>query len=523
MGRQRGDRVISIFTKKAAETIGTLVEVGGGNLEQGFGLVQYGGNAGKSSDFRVYTSYFNQEHMLDLSGQSGADGWHRLRSGFRMDSSLSAKDSLMIEGNLSVGREGEFGFKLPAVTSPGFVAVSEEINLANGSLEAIWNHTYSERSNSSLQFSYAQNRRHDPLNPEIRNTYDLDYRHQLAIGDRQDIVWGLGYRYTADRIGGSLTVAMEPPNRALQLFDSFFQDQIALVPQRLFLTVGTKLEHNDYTGFELMPSAQVSWALNGRRTVWVGVSKALRAPSRNDTNLVLNIGNISAPGSTPILLRLLGNPLFKDERLIAYEGGFRTMVSKRFSLDVAFYFDDWDHLQTTEPSGTFFEPTPLPAHQVQTLTYENLMHGESHGAEISANWSVRDWWSVSAGFAPAWEHMHTAPNSFDMQTALFVEGNSPDLPTQLRSHMDVRRGLAWDVSAYFVDALTNQGPLSNLKIPSYTRLDSGLTWKVTEGVSFSVVGQNLLRDHHMEFEDVDGSMQSGQIKRSAYAKITWQF
>lgn len=515
--------VISIFTKQAAATSGTLLETGGGNFQQEFGMVQYGGTAGKKTDFRVYTKYFNQDHMLDLNGQSGADGWHRLRGGFRTDSNLSSKDSLMFEGDISAGREGEYGFVLPSVTSPGFVVVSEEINLANGSLETVWNHTYSERSNSSLQFSFDEHRRDDPLIPEIRNTYDLDYRHQLAFGGRQDIVWGMGYRYSADRIGGSLTVAMNPPARALQLFDSFVQDEIAVVPERLYLTVGTKLEHNDYTGFEVMPSVRASWSPSDHHMVWAAVSKALRAPSRNDTNLVLNIGEFPGPGGTPTLLRLLGNPQFQDERLIAYETGYRTMVSKRLSIDVAAYFDAWNNLQSTEPSGFFFEPTPLPAHDVQTLMYGNLMHGESHGIELTANWKVKDWWSISPGLGLSRKHFHPDPKSADTQTARFVEGGSPDYPIALRSHVDLRRSLAWDVSAYFVDPLTGQGPLSNLKIPSYTRLDSGLTWKLGEGFSLSVVGQNLLKDHHMEFEDVDGSMQSSQIKRSAYAKITWQF
>jgi iron complex outermembrane receptor protein len=515
--------VISIFTKKAAETPGTLVEAGGGNLQQGFGMVQFGGTLGKKTDFRAYTKYFNQEHMLDLNGQSGADGWHRLRSGFRMDGNLSSKDSLMFEGDISVGREGEYGFELPSVTSPGFVAVSEEISLANGSLETVWNHTYSARSNSSLQFSFDQHRRDDPLNPELRNTYDLAYRHQFTFGGRQEIVWGLGYRYTADRIGGSLTVGMNPPNRALQLFNSFLQDEIALVPERLYLTVGTKLEHNDYTGFEVMPSVGATWSPSDRHMLWAAVSKALRAPSRNDTNLVLNIGGFPGPGGTPTLLRLLGNPQFQDERLIAYEAGYRTMLTKRFSVDIAAYFNDWKHVQTTEPSTTFFEATPLPAHEVQTLMYENLIHGETHGIELTANWKVRDWWSISTGFARAWGHMHTDPRSADTQTARFVEGSSPDYPIELRSHFDLRRSLAWDVSSYFVDSLADQGPLRNVKIPSYTRLDAGLTWKLGERFSLSVVGQNLLKDHHMEFEDLNGSMQSGQIKRSAYAKITWQF
>ncbi len=499
------------------------MEVGAGNLKQGFGTVQYGGSAGKHTDFRVYMNYFNQSALLDLNGKSGADGWHRLSGGFRMDSSLTSKDSLMFEGNISTGREGEFGFELPSVTSPGFVAVSEEINLDDGFLETVWNHTYSESSNSSLQFSFNQHRRDDPLNPELRNTYDLDYRHQFTLGRRQEIVWGLGYRYTADQIGGSLTVAMNPPDRSLQLFDSFLQDEIALVPGKFFVTVGTKFEHNDYTGFEVMPSLRAIWSPSHRDSAWVAVSRALRAPSRNDTNLVLNIGDISGPGGTPTLLRLLGDPLFKDERLIAYEAGYRRMFSKHFSIDLAAYLNDWDHLQTTEPSGSFFETSPLPAHEVQTLTYENLMHGETHGIEIAANWRVRDWWFISAGFAPAVEHLRTDPASADTQTVSFVEGNSPDWPAQLRSHLEFNRRLAWDMSAYFVDALVNQGPLGNVKIPSYTRLDTQLTWKPAERFSVSVVGQNLLKDHHMEFEDINGSMQSGQIKRSAYARIMWQF
>ena len=514
--------VISIFTKKATETSGTVLEAGGGNLLQGFGMAQYGGTTGKQTAFRVYSKYFNQDHLLDLNGQSGADGWHRLRSGLRVDTSVSPKDSLTFEGDLSVGREGEFGFELPSVTSPGFVAVSEEINLANGSFESIWNHAYSGGSDSTLQFSYDQHRRGDPLNPELRNTYDLAFRHDFALGSRQDIVWGLGYRFTADRIGGSLTVAMNPPNRGLQLFDAFLQDEVALIPKRLFLTAGIKLEHNDYTGFEVMPSVRAAWTPSDRRTVWVAVSKALRAPSRNDTNLVLNIASFPGPGGTPTLLRLLGNPNFQDERLIAYETGYRTKLSKRFSIDLAAYFNDWDKLQSTEPSGSFFETNPPPPHEVQTLTYRNLIHGESHGLEITADWKVADWWSISLGFARAWEHFHTYPQSADTQTVLFLEGNSPDYPIQLRSRVNLRRNLAWDVSAYFNDALDNQGPLSNLTIPSYTRLDTGLIWKLREGFSLSVVGQNLLKDHHMEFEDVNGSMQSGQIKRSAYAKLTWQ-
>ena len=83
--------VISIFTKKASETPGIMMEAGGGTFQKEFGMVQYGGRLGSAADFRVYTKYFNQGNMLDLNDQNGADGWHRLREGFRVDSKLSRK------------------------------------------------------------------------------------------------------------------------------------------------------------------------------------------------------------------------------------------------------------------------------------------------------------------------------------------------------------------------------------------------------------------------------------------------
>lgn len=155
--------------------------------------------------------------------------------------------------------------------------------------------------------------------------------------------------------------------------------------------------------------------------------------------------------------------------------------------------------------------------------YQNMMYGEAHGFEIAANGKMTDRWSLSPGFAFANEHVHTGPKSADLQTPVFEEGSSPDHMIQLRSHFDLRRSLACDAFAYCVDALRNQGPLNNLRIPSYTKLGTGLTWKLGEALSASVVGQNLLKDHHLEFVDVNGSMPSGQVKRRAYAKLTWQF
>jgi iron complex outermembrane recepter protein len=522
-GANAVDGVISIFTKKASQSKGGMVSAGGGNIQQGFGVAQYGGDAGPATDYRIYAKYFNQYQMSDPTGSDGADGWHALRGGFRTDSTLTSKDSLMFEGDLSNGREGEFGYALPSVTTPALLPVSEQVTWSNGSLETRWDHKLNPQSETSLQFSFNRFIRRDPLNPELRDTFNLDFQHHLAVGRRQDIVWGGGYELTKDDIGGSLTVAMNPVSRDLQVFDGFAQDQIALLPNRLYLTVGTKLEHNDYTGFELMPSARASWGLSDHDMLWAAVSRALRAPSRNDTNLLVNVGSFFEPDGTPVLLRVLGNPNFQDEKLIAYEAGYRASISDHLSIDLAAYYNDYDRLETLEPSSTFFEPTPLPAHLVETSMYENRMYGEAHGLEIAANWRVADRWTLSPGYAFEQIHMHTDPTSRDMVTPLFVENGAPHNSAQLRSHFDLPRGLAWDTSVYYVDPLTNQGYSAMVVIPGYTRLDSGVTWQLREHLSLSVVGQNLLRERHLEFEDVFGSLQSGEIKRSGYAKLTWRF
>jgi len=520
-GANAVDGVINILTKKASETLGGVLVAQGGNIDQEAGMVQYGGKLKQGTDYRVYAKYFNNTNLFDLNGQNGADGWHQLRGGLRMDSALSSKDSLLVEGDIATGREGELGFVLPSVTSPGFVAEREQINIANGSFESVWNHTYSARSDTSLQISFDRHKRDDPQNPETRDTLDLDFQHRIAFGGRQDIVWGLGYRYTTDLILGSLTVAMNPAGRTLQVVDGFFQDEIALVPDRLYLTAGTKLEHNDYTGFEVMPSIRMTWALTAHHMLWMAVSRALRAPSRNDTNLVLNLG--TGPAGPPDLVRLYGNPQYQDERLIAYEMGYRTSLSNRLSIDFAAYFNDYDNLQTTEPLASFPESTPAPAHVVLPLTYENLMYGETHGIEIAGNWKVTDHWTLAPGYAFEQLHMHTDPSSADTQTGPFVEGAAPHNSAQIRSYFNLPANVTFDAAAYAVGRLINQGPTSNVTIPAYTRLDAELSWKPWERASLSLVGQNLLKNRHLEFEDVNGALQSSQIRRGGYAKFVWTF
>jgi len=509
--------VINIITKKAGETRGVMVVAGGGNLDKGFGTAQYGGSLGKDTDFRVYSKYFNQDHSPAATGQSAGDGWHTLRGGFRTDSTLSMKDTLMLQGDLFTGREGESVVSLPSITSSGLINTQTVAGESGGFFQGVWRHTYSSRSDTTFSASYGTYESDDVLNSiaEGRKTFSADFQEHIAWGERQDFVWGLGYQYSTSHSEGNLTVSLNPANLSTQLFSSFVQDEIALLPDRFYLTVGAKLEHNYYTGFTVMPSARGAYLISEGQMLWAAFSKAERTPASVDTAIRENFGSSPGPGGIPVLISLLGNPQFKNEVLIDYELGYRISLSKRLSIDLAAYYNDYSNQQTTEPAAEFLEATPTPVHLVMPSTYENLMHGEAHGFEVAANWKVTDRWTVSPAYDFERFHMHLSPSSQDTTTVADVEGTDPHVHAHLRSHVDLSNGLSWDVSAYFVDRITYQA------VPSYTRLDTQLSWRPKEGFSVSLVGQNLVRDSHLEF--VEQGNDPTLVKRSGYAKVTWKF
>lgn len=507
--------VINVITKTAAKTHGGLVVAGAGNLEPGFVTGQYGGNFGNNVDYRVFTRYFNKNHMDDPNGQDGRDEWHILRGGFRVDGRLSKKDTLVLDGDIYTGMERDAVSLLPSVTSPSLVKTITQTNLSGADVRADWNHSYSPRSESALAVAYDTYERLDVLREE-RRTLSLDFQHHLPWGRRQDFVWGLGYRYSVSRTDGNLTVALNPADLNTNLFSAFLQDEITLIPEKLSLTIGTKLEHNNYSGFTLMPSARVTFAQDSRHSLWAAVSRAARTPAEIDAAVRLNFAGFPGPGGVPALAALIGNPHIKNEGLLAYELGYRASFSERISVDVAAFYNLYDHQITTEPAAPFFESSPLPAHLVIPLTSQNFGHGESHGVEIAAHWKITERWTLTSGYTFERIHMHTNSFSQDTGTSSEVEGADPHVQAQLRSHISVTPSLAWNVSAYFVDRLVD------LQVPSYTRLDTGLSWRAGERWSLSVVGQNLLQDRHLEFVSDVGSLAT-LIKRGAYVKLTWRY
>jgi iron complex outermembrane recepter protein len=511
-GNNAVNGVINIITKEAKETQGMLVTGGGGTREQGFGTVQYGGELKDGTDYRIYTKYFNRDHFPDLNGQDGADGSDLLRGGFRADSRLSRNDTLTSEGTLYTGSEGAsiVHSDLSLSENP---TVLTRAHLSGGDILSRWNHTFSSSSDLSLQVYFNRYTRSGPESHEVRNTVEFDFKYHLALGSRNDLTWGAGYRHTADQTVGTIDQAFIPANDAGELFNFFVQDQITLKPDRLYLYVGTKVENNYFTGFDVEPSVRLAWSPNNRETFWAAVSDAHRAPSRRDVGLSAALAAL--PGPAEVLLT--GDPNFKDEVVWTYEAGYRTQVNKRLSLDLATYINDYHNLENVEPQSSFLDTGSNPPILIIPMVFANNMYGVTGGVEASVRWKLTDRWTISPDYSLLKIHLHVRSTSLDTNTPADTEGSNPSHQAQIRSHVDLPRGFGWDASLYFVSALPMQA------VPSYTRLDSQFTWRFAERAQFSIVGQNLLLDHHLEFNDDLAAVNPSQVKRSVYARIMWQF
>ena len=504
--------VINIITKKAEETPGVLVTGGGGTQAQGFGTTQYGGKITGRTNYRIFTSYQNNNHFLDLNGQNGQDGWHLLHGGFRADTKLSQKDSLTTQGDVYTGKEA--AIIVHAILSPpDNVNVQRLATLSGGNILGRWNHIFSSRCDTALQFYFDEYHRSGPNGTDVRDTIDFDFQNHLVLGARQDLIWGAGYRHTVDDTEGTVDGAFVPADSTKQFFNVFVQDQITLKLDRVYLYVGTKLEDSYFTGFDIQPSVHIAWTPSAHRTFWVGISRASRTPARRDVGLDATLAAL--PGPAEVVL--LGNPKIKSEHVIAYEVGYRAQPTEQLSLGVTAFVNIYHNLESTEPLPPTLDTDTVPPILVFPKLLDNKLHGTTDGVEVYLKWKPVSRWTLSPGYSFLQMHLHTDPTSLDTTTVAHAEGSNPGHQAQLRSHVELWRGFAWDANAYFVGRLPAQ------MVASYTRLDTQLTWRLRESVGLSLVGQNLLRDHHVEFNDAFQSVNSSQVKRSAYAKLTWQF
>jgi iron complex outermembrane receptor protein len=513
--------VINIITKSAKDTQGWLVSGGGGNQDRGFGEFRYGGSRGDDLFYRLYGTYFNHADSEMLDGGNGRDAWQQGRGGFRVDWQPSRANLLTVQGDAYVGNEGQI-FSVPTLTSPYTQQLTRDTDVSGGDVLGRWTHTLANGAEVKLQTYFDQTVRDTAIFGDNLSTFDVDLQYDWHLGSRQEVICGLGYRLEDEAIRNTPTVIFNPNHSDWQLFSGFVQDEVTLVPERLKLTLGTKLERNDFTGFEVEPSGRVSWTPTIHQTVWAAVSRAVRTPSEEERNSRVQLQTIPPgglyPGSPPAVITSEGNTALDSEDLIAYELGYRVRPCERVSLDFATFYNDYSKL-ATYTTGTPFAGTP-PDFLVVPENSGNDASAQSYGLEAAGNWQMLDWWRWQATYTWLHAQFHVA-DAATTSSDIDPHG-SPQQQFSVRSLMDLPHQVQLDATLRYVDRVTATTISTVVHVPQYFSLDLRLGWKPTKNIEFSIVGQDLLNGEHLEYAPTLQT-QTTEVGRSIYGKVTLTF
>ncbi len=509
--------VINIITKSARYTRGTLVRAQTGTQDRIQGFVRFGGAAGVNGSYRVYSRYATNENSPSEVAKPATDEAHQVLAGFRFDSDLSPNDKVTVQGDLTGLSESQ------TITTllPGGTAVprtlDDRIEVGAGNIMGRWNHVFGNGSEATAQVYYDRFRRFDQgLN--IENTGDVDLQYRFRFAGWNDIVAGLGFRVTDQIWQDGYEVSIGTGQKRDNLFTSFLQDEIKLT-EVLSLTLGTKLEHNPYTGYEFEPGVQIAWLPSVHQTLWASVSRAIQQPSWLFAEGQVNYG-ITVPGTGDVIFQIAGNPRSTAPWLLNYELGYRREVSKSLTLDSTVFLSDYHRLQTAEALPPYIAAEPPPAHVVLPNSFGSLGKARNYGVEFSTSWDVTKRWRLTAGYSFLQMKLSTDARSTDLGFVA-TAGDSPRHQVQLRSNINFPRQTEWDVSAYYVGALSG-GPQATGPVPDYLRLDTRFGWKLGRVIEFSVAGQNLLAPRRFEFLDAV-QVNPTEAARAVVARVTWHY
>ncbi len=505
--------VVNVMTKSAKDTQGWLTTAYGGTEYQPSLTARYGGQLSSNLFYRVYGKYFDQDGLVLTNGADAGDSWNSLQGGTRFDWEPSDENRVTLQGNYynDIVHENQNAVLL---VPPFDTNTNIENHDYGWNALSRWTHEFSELSTLSLRVYYDHFKQEQVGTSETRDTIDFDGQHRFQLGTRNDIIWGLGYHWTSDNFIPNFYLTWTPPAQQYRVYSAFAQDEITIVPNCFNVTLGSKFEHNDYTGYEVEPSVRMLWTPSDKQTVWAAVSRAIRTPSRYETGARVNysVSPIpNPPATTPLgLVSLFGNPDAQSEKLIAYELGYRVEPTKRLSFDLATFYNRYNNLLRFVTNSSFVQS---PVITVFPQTIENSGSAETYGAELSAEWKVTDDWRLIAGYS--WLHVNLHPNDPSFQ------GN-PEQQVQLRSYLDLPWHTEFNGALYYVDRQNAAAGLGMVTIPAYVRLDLGLVWHPTKSLEIGIWGQNLIDGRHAEFPNLKSPVQT-EIPREILGKISWRF
>lgn len=472
--------VISVVTKAAKETQGLYVSAGVGSFLRDQFQLRYGFRIDSTVFFRIYGQRFDQKYTTLVNGKDAKDAWNATQGGFRMEYYPSKAGTFTLQGDFYGGEEND------SIRH----AVTDGQNVL-----ARYSHHFSDESNITIQVYFDRTWRTTPESAQPffyeLNTYDLDIQHRFSLGRKQSILYGIGYRLQKDKTASSFNPprtapSFNPVSRDMPLYSAFVQDEIDLASSRVKLILGSKFLHNVFSGFEVQPSARLAFTPTQQHTIWAAVSRSVRIPTRFDSDITV----------TP--------KKFDSEKVTAYELGYRVQPAEQLSLSFATFYNHYYSLRSLDTAAS--PPPPI--------ILANSQRAKSWGVEFSGRFQATAWWRLQGGYTYFDKTIWAISDKVLPISAAF-EGVDPKNIFILQSIMDLHQHLQVDLIGRYIDLLPPTPTAALPGVPAYITFDVRLAFQF-QSLEFSLVGQNLLEDHHSE-------TGSSKIPRSIYGKITCRF
>lgn len=509
--------VINVITKKAKDTQGTLLRAGAGNQEKLMGAARHGAKIGESTFARLYVIGNDRGSNVLMGGDSDAnDGWQTFQTGFRADGTVGSRNEWSLQGDLfkNDGDQITFPYWLSSSTIP--ISKYDDYDAGGGNLIGNWQHTFNNSDKLSLKAYYDSNNRKEPYYDITIGTLDFDLQYETTLGDYNSLTMGAGYR----QVDGEFedTTQARIPDQTNDLYSAFFQDEIKLIADTLWLTLGTKFEHNDFTGGEWQPSARLLFKPAVDHSLWTAVARAVRTPSMVENSGALAMSVISPFPGFFFPVTLYGNPQYDVETLLAYEAGYRWQARRNLSFDLAGYYNDYDDIYGIASSTNPQQPG---------LMFSNMRDGDGYGLEFAANWQARSW--LNFAFTYAYQRLELEYKDAALGTTLFqeedTEDSSPRHQAAIRSSIDFAQNWQFNTWLRYVDAIEGRNSVdatTPLQVDACFIMDANLIWKPRKDLEIMFAGQNLFNSSQLEYV-TELITPPTEIERSVYMKVTWNF
>lgn len=497
--------VVNVITRNAAETRGSLAEVSVGSKTERIVSLRHGVEVKPNLHFRTHFKYRTQDASTAVPG--AMDESEHVRGGIRLDWIRDTENSVSLQADLYSGEIGNV-HPVPEVVPPYNALMGNIDEQGGGHILVRWDHQDESGSNMSLQAYYDVDDRTSYGQGIENKTFDVEFQHDFAFMDVVRATWGLGYRTIEDTYVDSPTLFLDPLTRSADLISGFVQGELSLLEDRAKVTVGSKFEDNDFTGFEVQPNIRVSY-LKDDLAIWGSVARAVRTPSRMEHGFAVSIATIPPftpgnPGALPILMQIQGNENLAAEELTAFEAGVRKALTDNLWIDATAYHDRYDGIVSTIAGTPAFNPGPPVPHLIFPLTLGNNRDIDVNGFELASTWRAAE--ATTLKFA----YTHTETSA---KTGSSEKYQGPTNQASVRASFDVTDRIDLDIWGRWVDEI------SSLDVDAYGDLDIRLGYRVSDRAELSLTGKNLIDDERWETAPNESGFVNTPAERTIFLTL----